>query len=95
MAQRIFRGFELTEFKVRSHKNNRNTLTVTEQRIVLLDCDMIVRKNMDELMTIELPHDHIAAVHVCACNPRGIEHYPNDWSGLSFSFQNFLTFIFT
>ena len=37
-------------------------------------------KNMDELMTLDLPNDHIAAVHVCACNPRGIEHYPNDWS---------------
>jgi hypothetical protein len=72
-----------------------NILIVIEQRIVLLDCDMIVRRNMDELMTIELPHDHIAAVHVCACNPRGIEHYPNDWSGFSFRFQNFLTFIFT
>ncbi|KAG6820376.1 hypothetical protein H0H93_001347 [Arthromyces matolae] len=41
------RGFELTEY----------------DRIVLLDCDMIIMKNMDELMDLELPKDHIAAVH--------------------------------
>jgi lipopolysaccharide biosynthesis glycosyltransferase len=34
---------------------------------------------MDELMAIDLPHDHIAAVHVCACNPRRLAHYPEDW----------------
>ncbi|KAF8912780.1 nucleotide-diphospho-sugar transferase [Gymnopilus junonius] len=57
------RGFELEEFS----------------RIVLLDSDMIVLKNMDELMLLDLPHDHIAAVHVCSCNPRDIIHYPLDW----------------
>lgn len=49
------------------------------KRIVLLDCDMIVMKNMDELMELDLPKDHIAAAHVCACNPRKLEHYPADW----------------
>ena len=43
---------------------------------------MIVLRNMDELMTLDMPDDHIAAAHVCACNPRGIEHYPNDWFAL-------------
>jgi alpha-N-acetylglucosamine transferase len=62
-------------------------LIFTYQRIVLLDCDMVVLRNMDELMTIDLPNDHIAAVHVCACNPRGIEHYPNDWSVIFVSFR--------
>ncbi|KAG5718848.1 hypothetical protein E4T56_gene6329 [Termitomyces sp. T112] len=57
------RGFELIEY----------------DRIVLLDCDMIVLKNMDDLMNIELARDHIAAVHVCACNPRKLKHYPADW----------------
>jgi len=57
------RGFELSEY----------------DRIVLLDCDMIVLRNMDELLTLELPKDYIAAVHVCACNPRGLVHYPTDW----------------
>ncbi|KAG6841258.1 hypothetical protein C0991_000398 [Blastosporella zonata] len=58
------RGFELTEYC----------------RVVLLDCDMIVLKNMDELMHLELADDEIAAVHVCACNPRRLKHYPADWN---------------
>ena len=41
---------------------------------------MVMLRNMDELMTLDLPNDHIAAAHVCACNPRGIKHYPIDWS---------------
>jgi hypothetical protein len=40
---------------------------------------MIVLKDMDELMTLDLPDDHIAAVHVCSCNPRILKHYPKDW----------------
>jgi len=48
-------------------------------RIVLLDSDMIVMRNMDELMDLSLPKDWIAAAHVCACNPRKFPHYPADW----------------
>ncbi|KAF8622224.1 hypothetical protein AX15_007165 [Amanita polypyramis BW_CC] len=48
-------------------------------RVVLLDCDMIIKRNMDELFDIELPKDGIAAAHVCACNPRKLPHYPPDW----------------
>lgn len=40
---------------------------------------MIILRNMDELMAMVLPDDHIAAVHVCSCNPRGLSHYPKDW----------------
>ncbi|KAI0666689.1 nucleotide-diphospho-sugar transferase [Trametes maxima] len=41
---------------------------------------MLMRRNMDELMDVELPStNHIAAVHVCACNPRRIPSYPADW----------------
>ncbi|KAF7339366.1 hypothetical protein MSAN_02150500 [Mycena sanguinolenta] len=48
-------------------------------RVVLLDSDMVVKKNIDDLMTMELPKGGIAAVHVCACNPRKFAHYPPDW----------------
>ncbi|KAH7931120.1 glycosyltransferase family 8 protein [Leucogyrophana mollusca] len=48
-------------------------------RIVLLDADMIVMRNMDELMDLDLPKNWIAAAHVCACNPRKLKHYPPDW----------------
>ncbi|KZV82848.1 glycosyltransferase family 8 protein [Exidia glandulosa HHB12029] len=57
------RAFELVEY----------------DRVVLLDSDMIVKKNMDELMTLDLPIGCIAAVHACACNPRRFAHYPKDW----------------
>lgn len=57
------RGFELDEY----------------DRIVLLDCDMVIKKNMDDLFEMELPKDEIAASHVCACNPRRLPHYPADW----------------
>ncbi|KAG8752654.1 hypothetical protein FRC12_011845 [Ceratobasidium sp. 428] len=57
------RVFELSEF----------------ERVVLLDADMLVRKNMDELMHLDLPEDWIAGAHACACNPRRLKHYPADW----------------
>ncbi|KAJ3558036.1 hypothetical protein NM688_g1145 [Phlebia brevispora] len=57
------RAFELAEY----------------DRIVLLDSDMIVMRNMDELMDLDLPSDWIAAAHACTCNPRRLPHYPKDW----------------
>ncbi|KAJ6519947.1 nucleotide-diphospho-sugar transferase [Mycena sanguinolenta] len=57
------RAFELVEF----------------DRVVLLDSDMVVKKNIDHLMTMKLPQGGIAAAHVCACNPRKFKHYPDDW----------------
>ena len=56
-------------------------------RVVQLDSDMLVLKNMDELM--ELPLDSpdmkgegnrvYAASHACACNPLKKPHYPKHW----------------
>jgi Glycosyl transferase family 8 len=56
-------------------------------RVVQMDSDMLVLKNMDELMDIELDEAAqngegqrvYAASHACACNPLKKPHYPKDW----------------
>lgn len=56
-------------------------------RIVQMDSDMLVLKNMDELMDLELDPPSMsgegdkvfAASHACACNPLKKPHYPKDW----------------
>jgi alpha-N-acetylglucosamine transferase len=60
---------------------------VQYERIVLLDADMLVVKNMDELMELELDGARLggsdslvfAASHACLCNPSKKPHYPKDW----------------
>ncbi|KAL4969089.1 glycosyltransferase family 8 protein [Aspergillus stella-maris] len=57
------------------------------ERVVQLDCDMLVVKNMDELMDLELDGPEMAgsgsrvfgAAHACVCNPQGKRHYPKNW----------------
>lgn len=49
------------------------------ERISVLDGDMLVMKNMDELMDIPIPDDGLAACHACVCNPRRLSHYPSTW----------------
>ena len=57
------------------------------ERVVQLDSDMLVLRNMDELMDLELdpPQQHgkgdrvFAASHACVCNPFNKPHYPKDW----------------
>jgi hypothetical protein len=54
------------------------------ERIVLLDGDILVRRNMDELMDIPLDGEEdgervFAAAHACACNPLKKAHYPATW----------------
>ena len=56
-------------------------------RVVQLDSDMLVRRNMDELMDLELDPPEMegegervyAASHACACNPLKKPHYPKHW----------------
>ncbi|KAF9306131.1 hypothetical protein BGZ74_007478 [Mortierella antarctica] len=72
-------------------------------RIVQLDSDMLILKNMDELMTLELDPPSIsetgdastskrvfAAGHACVCNPLKKPHYPRDWipEHCAFTFQH-------
>lgn len=51
-------------------------------RVVQLDSDMVVLRNMDELMDIPLdPETRVfAAAHACVCNPYEKPHYPRDWT---------------
>ncbi|PFH57437.1 hypothetical protein XA68_15055 [Ophiocordyceps unilateralis] len=76
--------FSLTEFK----------------RVVQLDADMLVLRNMDELMTLALdqPPTEIgdapsgnrvfAAGHACVCNPLRKSHYPSDWTPQNCAFSS-------
>lgn len=56
-------------------------------RVVQLDSDMLVLRNMDELMELELDPPEMAgegdrvyaASHACACNPFNKPHYPKNW----------------
>ncbi|KAI0051734.1 glycosyltransferase family 8 protein [Auriscalpium vulgare] len=52
---------------------------VQYDRVVMMDSDMLVLRNMDELFDLDLPEGWIAAAHVCACNPNRIKDYPEDW----------------
>lgn len=57
------------------------------ERIVQLDSDMLVLRNMDELMDLELDPpamegtgDRVfAASHACVCNALKKPHYPKNW----------------
>lgn len=52
------------------------------ERVVQLDSDMVVLRNMDELMEIPLNNETrvFAAAHACVCNPYNKSHYPSDWT---------------
>jgi alpha-N-acetylglucosamine transferase len=48
-------------------------------RVIFLDTDMLVLRNMDELFQIELPAGGIAASPACVCNPHHKSTYPKSW----------------
>jgi len=50
------------------------------ERVVMIDSDMLVRKNMDELIDdFQLEPSQIAAGFACTCNPNKIATYPDNW----------------
>ena len=65
-------------------------------RVVQLDSDMLVLRNMDELMDLELDAAELggsgnrvyAASHACACNPLKKPHYPKDWTPSNCAFTS-------
>jgi len=51
------------------------------EKLVFLDADMLVRRNMDELFDMELPgKDWIAANHACVCNLDHDSWAPDGWN---------------
>lgn len=48
-------------------------------RLILIDADTIFLRGMDELFSMELGEDCIAAAPACTCNPFKFAHYPKDW----------------
>ncbi|CAI2174629.1 795_t:CDS:2 [Funneliformis geosporum] len=48
-------------------------------KVVFLDADMLIMKNIDHLMEMNLPKDFLSAANACTCNPRKKPDYPKDW----------------
>ena len=58
------------------------------ERLVVLDADMLVTRNMDELFDLDLGDDEIAACHACRCNPLRIATYPAGWTPASCAYTH-------
>jgi hypothetical protein len=57
-------------------------------RVVQLDSDMVVIRNMDELL--EMPLNGVfAAAHACVCNPYNKPHYPANWIASNCTYSDY------
>ncbi|KAG0681203.1 hypothetical protein C6P40_003227 [Pichia californica] len=59
------------------------------KRIIQLDSDMLIMKNIDELMDLSLNNKKFASTHACVCNPLKKSHYPKDWLPSNCAFTNY------
>lgn len=83
-ASLIASRFEDTWTKLRVFELHKYGL----EKMVFLDADMLVYKNMDELFDLELPRDWIAANHVCVCNLDDDKWAPQTWTKENCAFIN-------
>lgn len=58
------------------------------KRIIQLDSDMLILKNIDELMSLSLQNYKFASTHACLCNPLRLHHYPHNWNSTNCVFSN-------
>jgi len=59
------------------------------EKLVFLDADMLVLRNMDELFEVDLPgNDWIAANHACVCNLDGDSWAPKSWTKENCAYTN-------
>lgn len=50
------------------------------ERVIMIDSDMLMCRNMDELFDMALPDGGIAAGFACTCNPKRVASYPASWT---------------
>lgn len=56
------------------------------ERVVLLDSDQVILRNIDDMMELDIPEGWIASTHACTCNPRKLAHYSKDWIPVNCAF---------
>ncbi len=74
-----YRAFDMIDYEVRICRTHVHLGFINSKASRLLDADMLVKKNMDEVMEWPLEEGWIACTHACACNPRKLASYPADW----------------
>uniref|UniRef100_A0A1D1ZHW0 Hexosyltransferase n=1 Tax=Anthurium amnicola TaxID=1678845 RepID=A0A1D1ZHW0_9ARAE len=81
--ERIYPANEPKEYIWNHYKETWTKLKVWDlveyDRIVFLDADMLIMKNIDQLMDMNLPKNFLGAVNSCTCNHRKDQNFPKDW----------------